>query len=146
MLSDDDFVNGFEAATLADFPHADHVRITVIYLTRHGRDATLRRMADGILSFATAKGAPGKFHATITRAWVELVDAARRAHPEAPDAAALVAACPLLLERDALLRFYSRERLDSPEARAGWLPPDRTGSIDVDGPAVQAAGGPASRD
>jgi hypothetical protein len=145
-LSDDEFVRGFEAGTLEDFPHADHVRLTVIYLTRHGREATLRRMATGIRSFATAKGAPEKFHATVTRAWVELVDSARRAHPAAVDAAALVAACPLLLDRHALLRFYSRERLDSPEARAGWLTPDRAATIEVDGPTVHAAGGPAGRD
>ena len=131
MLSDEDFVRGFETGTLADFPHADHVRLTIIYLTRHGREETFQRMATGLLAFATTKGVPEKFHATITRAWVELVDSARRAYPGAPDAAALVAACPLLLERDALLRFYSRERLDSPQARAGWLPPDRICDIAV---------------
>jgi hypothetical protein len=124
MLNDDDFVRGFETGTLADFPHADHVRLTIIYLARHGRDEALRRLATGLLAFATAKGVPEKFHVTITRAWVELVDAARRTHPDATDAAELVAACPLLLEREALLRFYSRDRLNSPEARAGWLPPD----------------------
>ena len=143
MLTDDEFVRGFEAATLEDFPHADHVRLTIIYLTRHGREDTLQRMATGILSFATAKGSPEKFHVTITRAWVELVDSARRAHPEASDASALLAACPLLLDKHALLRFYSRERLDSADARAGWVPPDRADEIAVDGPAVQGVRGPA---
>jgi hypothetical protein len=123
-LKDDDFIRGFEAGTLEAFPHADHVRMTILYLTRYGRDAALERVASGILRFATLKGAPEKFHVTVTRAWVELIEAARRTHPDARDAAALVAACPLLLDKHALLRYYSRERLESPTARTEWIPPD----------------------
>jgi hypothetical protein len=124
MLSDDEFVRQFEEGSLEDLPHADHVRLGIIYLMRYGRDEALERVATGILRFATLKGSPEKFHVTITRAWIELIESARVAHPEAHDPAALMAACPLLLDREALLRFYSRERLGSSEARAGWLPPD----------------------
>ena len=124
MLTDDELVNGFEAGTLAAFPHAEHVRLTIVYLLRAGRDETLRRMLDGLARFAASKGVPEKFHVTMTRAWIELIDSARRAHPRTVDAAALVAECPHLLDRDALLRFYSRERLFSDAARAGWVEPD----------------------
>src|SRR5262249_49082542 len=102
----------------------DHVRLTVIYQTRYGRVEALERIADGIRRFAAAKGAFEKFHVTITRAWFELIESARAAHPEAHDASTLVAACPLLLDSRALLRFSSRERLESAEAKAGWVPPD----------------------
>jgi hypothetical protein len=34
-------------------------------------------------------------------------------------------ACPELLNRDALLRFYTAERLLSDEARQQWVAPDR---------------------
>lgn len=125
MLSDDDLVSGFEACTLTDFPHASHVRLTLIYLARHGVDETRRRMADGLLLFATMKGHPEKFHVTLTRAWLELIESARQQHPEARDPEALVAACPGLLDKDALLRFYSPERLASDAARASWVAPDR---------------------
>jgi hypothetical protein len=124
MLSDDEFVRQFEGASLDEFPHRDHVRLTIIYLMRHGRDQALERVSKGIRHFATVKGSPEKFHVTMTRAWLDLIESARVAHPEAHDAAALVAACPLLLDKHALLLFYSRERLESAEARAGWLPPD----------------------
>ena len=124
MLTDDELVRGFEDGSLADFPHASHVRVALVYLTRHGRDGALRRLMDGLLRFAAAKGHPEKFHVTMTRAWLDLIEAARRAHPDlAP--AALVDACPELLDRDALLRFYSPERLNSDEARTAWVPPDR---------------------
>jgi len=123
MLTDDELVRGFEDATLDDFPHACHVRVALVYLKRHGRDGALPRLMDGILRLATAKGHPERFHVTMTRAWLELIDAARRAHPDlAP--AALIDACPDLLDRGALLRFYSRERLHSEEARTVWIPPD----------------------
>lgn len=131
MLTDDELVQEFEAGSLAAFPHAQHVRLTIIYLTRHGRDETLRKMCDGLLRFATVKGDPEKFHVTITRAWINLIESARRAHPALHDPGALVAACPQLLDQNALLRFYSPERLNSGEARLRWLPPDRLSPIDI---------------
>ena len=132
MLTDDELVQGFEAGTLPAFPHADHVRLTIVYLALHGREETRRKMLEGLARFATAKGQPEKFHVTMTHAWVDLIDAARTAHPDAPDAATLVGACPELLDRNALLRFYSRERLHSVDARERWMPPDRGARIDVD--------------
>jgi hypothetical protein len=125
MLSDDDLVHGFEAGTLSQFPHASHVRLTLIYLARHGVDETRRRMADGLLLFATMKGHPEKFHVTMTRAWLELIESARRQHPDARDPEALAQACPALLDKDSLLRFYSPDRLAGDDARAGWVAPDR---------------------
>jgi hypothetical protein len=131
MLTDEELIAGFEAASLAAFPHADHVRLTILYLARHGRDETQKRLFEGLQRFATAKGVPEKFHVTMTIAWLDLVDDARRRHPGAADASALVTACPELLNRDALLRFYSPERLSSDEARQRWVPPDRLARIEV---------------
>jgi hypothetical protein len=106
--------------------------LTFVYLTRHGRDETLEKMYGGLLQFAAAKGVPEKFHVTMTRAWVDLIESARRAFPQSATASALMASCPELLERDALLRYYSPERLNSPEARRAWVPPDRARSIAVE--------------
>jgi hypothetical protein len=143
MLTDDELVAGFEAGTLAEFHHADHVRLTLVYLARHGRDAALLRMTDGVRRLSSLDGHPEKFHLTMTRAWVDLLEAARRAHPDAADPAALVAACPALLDKDALLRFYSRESLHSDGARTGWVPPDRAPRIVCEHTAVHSRGGPA---
>lgn len=137
MLTDSELMEGFENGSLSEFPHAQHVRLTIVYLARHGRDETLRRMSDGLRRFATSKGHPEKFHVTMTRAWVDLIDAARAANPSADDPASLVAACPQLLDRDALLRFYSPERLHSDEARERWVPPDRAFHPHPDGISVR---------
>src|SRR5262245_8855740 len=119
-MTDDELIAGFEAASLPAFPHADHVRLTILYLDRHGRVETERKLFDGLHRFAAAKGVPEKFHVTMTLAWLDLVDEARRTHPEAREAAALVSCCPELLDRDALLGFYSPELLKSADARLRW--------------------------
>ena len=130
-MTDDELISGFETASLSAFPHADHVRLTILYLTRHGRDETERKLFEGLRRFAAAKGVPEKFHVTMTIAWLELVEDAIRRHPGALDPAALVAVCPELLNRDALLRFYTRERLMSDDARHRWVSPDRTTRIEA---------------
>ena len=124
-MTDDELIEGFEAASLPAFPHADHVRLTIVYLARHGREETERKLFAGLRRFAAAKGVPEKFHVTMTIAWLDLVEDARRCHPEASSPAALVTVCPELLNRDALLRFYTPERLNSDDARRGWVAPDR---------------------
>ena len=145
MLTDDELIQGFEAASLPAFPHADHVRLTILYLSRHGREETERKLFEGLRRFAAAKGVPEKFHVTMTIGWLDLVDDARRRHPEARDPGALVTACPELLNRDALLRFYSSERLMSDDARQRWISPDRTSRIEVEQQSnLSAAGRPES--
>ena len=123
-MSDDALIDGFEAGSLAQFHHADHVQLSIVYLARYGRDEALRRVTAGIQRLAADDGHPEKFHVTMTRAWLELIDAARHAHPSATGADALVAVCPELLDKSALERCYSRELLYSDRARAEWVPPD----------------------
>ena len=141
MLTDDELIAGFEAASLPAFPHADHVRLTILYLGRYGRNETQKRLFEGLRRFAAAKGVPEKFHITMTIAWLDLVDDARRRHPDAGDPSALVTACPELLNRDALLRFYSPDRLFSDEARQQWVAPDRIARIEADQQSNAPTGG-----
>jgi len=141
MLTDDELIAGFEAASLPAFAHADHVRLTILYLTRYGRDETQKKLFEGLRRFAAAKGVPEKFHMTMTIAWLDLVDDARRRHPDARDPSALVTACPELLNRDALLRFYSPDRLLSDDARQHWVPPDRAARIEANQQSNAATGG-----
>lgn len=131
MFTEEELVRGFEEGTLREFPHASHVRLTLIFLQRHGRDAALQCMTEGLRKFVALKGVPEKFHITLTRAWLDLLESARLAHPEADQPEALVRVCPELLDKDALLRFYSRDLLTSEAARTGWLPPDRAPGLDA---------------
>jgi hypothetical protein len=123
MLTDDELAAGFEAGILEGLPHADHVRLGLVYLERHGYDNALRRLAEGLLRFATRKGHPEKFHVTMTRAWLDLLEAAREANPGATPAE-IVAAVPELLDVRALDRYYSPGRLGTDLARTSWVEPD----------------------
>ena len=124
-MTDDEFLRLFESAALDEFRHADHVRAAFTCVERDGPDAALPAMLAGIRRFATARGEPGKFHYTLTRAWLTLIVEARARHPHARTAAALLNACPLLAEPATIGRFYSPELLARDDARAGWLEPDR---------------------
>jgi hypothetical protein len=123
-MTDTEFVEQFERGELDTFRHADHVRLACAYLNVCTRAEALRRLEDGLLAFATAKGVPGKYHRTLTRAWLELVADARRRHAGASTGEALLAACPALADAGFIRRFYSEERLASDAAREGWIGPD----------------------
>jgi hypothetical protein len=125
-LDDDEFVRAFESCELAGalFHHADHVRLTWIYVRRFGEQAATELVMTGIRRFATHNGSPQKFHFTQTCAWVRLVGDAHLSSPEQMTFEEFIATHPALLSADALARYYSKTLLDSPAARAGWVEPD----------------------
>lgn len=107
----------------SEFDHREHVRAAWLYLRRDGPEAAIAAVAKGLKTLSAAHGAPGRYHETLTRAWVELVAAAARHDPE-PVFDRFVERHPELLERDLPLRHYSRELLASDAARAAWVEPD----------------------
>jgi hypothetical protein len=124
-LADREFVAAFENGMLPAemFHHADHIRLAWLYLSEHNYEAAERRFCDGLVRLAARFGVPEKFHLTITLAWLRAVHARIRTDGETSFDAWLVRHSALL-DRNFLLQHYSKERLESPEARAGWLEPD----------------------
>jgi hypothetical protein len=88
-----------------------------------GRPGLIR---DGIRRFNERHGNPSGYHETMTLAWVAVIDrflgGRDRGVPLPVLAGELLGECG---DRDYLLRFYSRDRLFSDEARGRWVPPDR---------------------
>ncbi len=121
-MTDAEFLHAFEDATLEPFHHCDHLRVTYLYLRQFGEAGTRERLGPAILRYATAKGAAGKYHETITLAWIRLVAAAL----ENNDFDAMLSAHPELLDKRLLDRYYSTAALQSPEARERWVEPDKT--------------------
>lgn len=120
----------FEDCTLpaAEWNHAAHLTVALWYVRRLGRDGALERIRAGLRRYVVAIGGnPAAYHETITRAWIDVIarfaasDEAR-ALPLAEQAERLIARCG---DKEHLLAYYTRERLLSPEARAGWVEPDR---------------------
>ena len=130
MMSDEQFARAFERGEIApaEFDHRAHVRVAWVYL-REGPsfDAALERMRDAIQAFAAAANASQKYHETITILWMRLLaDAADRV-PQPCEFVDLVDRCPELADKDLPLKYYSRERLFSDQARGEWVPPDAWG-------------------
>src|SRR5262249_27813604 len=122
----------FEACEIAkaEWTHAAHLRVGAWHVARFGAAEALRRLRAGIRklndSHGTINSPTSGYHETITCAYVRLLAEAlargRRGGPLAELVEALLAGP--LGARDVLLRFYSRDRLMSPLARAEWVEPD----------------------
>jgi hypothetical protein len=80
-------------------------------------------VSDGIQQTARYAGAPQKYHATISRAWVEVI-AHHASLGNDEDFASFLTRHPDLLSKRLLTRHYTPAALASPRARAGWLEPD----------------------
>jgi hypothetical protein len=127
----EDLVQRFTARTLTkpEWTHAAHLAVGLWHVSRYGRDDALVRLRSAITrlneSQGTVNSATGGYHETITRAYVELLSAfaARHAEKTAAERVTALLADPLA-DKKALLRFYSRERLESVQARLGWAEPD----------------------
>ena len=125
-LSDQEFVAAFESCKIpgAEFHHADHVRLALLYVREHGEAGAETRLLSGIRKTAVQAGSPQKFHHTMTVAWLRLVAAAHNADPTAMPFGDWAVAHPALVDKDSLLRHYSKALLDSAEALNGWVAPD----------------------
>jgi hypothetical protein len=143
-VQDCEFRRAFEACEIApaSFDHAAHVRLGYIYLCEHSIDAAVERMKASLLTFLAHLGVdPGKYHETITRAWIMAVDHfMRQAAGGYDSAAAFMQATPTLLDTRIMLTHYSAQVLFSPEARRSFVQPD----IQSIPPPLKTTGGAAT--
>ena len=125
---DVEFRRAFEACEVApaSFDHAAHVRLAYVYLCGQSIDTAVERMKASLLAFRAHLGVdPGKYHETITRAWIMAVDHFMQQSAHGYDsAAAFMQANPVLLDTRVMLTHYSAEVLFSPEARRSFVQPD----------------------
>lgn len=126
-MSDDAFVTAFETCELPGemFRHPEHVRLTFIYLRRHGFDGARMRISEGIRRYALHNGAAQKYHETITIAWLRIVQDAMAKISDGAGFEDMLTAFPELLNKGALLEFYSSELLATDRARVAFVEPDR---------------------
>lgn len=127
--SDDELWAAFEQATLPHdcWTHAAHVRVGYLHVVRVGFDSALVLLRDRIRRLNAAHGTPETpvrgYHETITVAFLTAIAAACRAEPPS-DSRSFCERHPELLKKDFLERFYSRELLNSADARRVFVAPD----------------------
>ena len=124
---DERFRQAFESGMYApaDFNHAAHVRLAYVYLCAAPPDEAAGRMRSALLCFLAHHGIDaGKYHETMTRAWILAVHHFMQQSPASDSAAAFMEANPGLLDSRIMLTHYSADLLFSGAARAGFVEPD----------------------
>jgi hypothetical protein len=124
-------ITAFQDCTLpkAEWTHQAHMRVGLWHVARFGAAQALARLRTGIRalndSHGTANTNTGGYHETITGLYVLIMDqflaAADRSRSLDELTAEFIAAYPT---SDLPLRYYSRERLFSVQARREWVEPD----------------------
>src|SRR6185369_10475029 len=102
--------------------HRQHIHLTWLAVRRYGTDAAVELVSEGIQRTARYAGAPQKYHATVSRAWVEIVGHHPTEDGETFDS--FVTRHPALLDKRLLTRHYTSATLASPAAKQGWVEPD----------------------
>ena len=131
-ISADDLVfrRDFEACKIDPdkFDHAAHVRLAYIYLCEHSIEAAAEKMKQSLLAFLAHLGVDqGKYHETITRAWIMATHHFMTRTKICNSAAEFIGSNSELLDTKIMLTHYSAEVLFSPKAREAFVEPDVQG-------------------
>jgi hypothetical protein len=127
-MTEDELITRMELGTLTaeEFHHADHVRLAWAYLQRDDYPHALWRFIRNLKAFASRMGRPGRYHETITCAWVTLIHQRDRASGGFASWEEFARANEDLMEGPVgvLANYYRAETLASPLARVIFLLPD----------------------
>lgn len=119
----------FENGTISRdvWKHAEHLTVALFYLSHHDFDTALSKVRDGIFNLLQAfeidlsKEMP--YHETLTVFWMRTIANFK----DSKNGASIAEICSELIEKfdtDYPLKFYSRERLFSDEARTSFIEGD----------------------
>ena len=115
------FLDGKLDAT--NFRHADHVRAGFEILRHHEFPDAAAAFARSLKQIAAQAGVPGRYHETITVAFLSLI-AERQVLGDHADFESFAIANPDLMDASVLKRWYAPERLMSDIARKTFVLPD----------------------
>jgi hypothetical protein len=104
-----------------DFHHQLHLTVAVAYLYAGDFEPAMGKMRSALLRFVAYHGG-NKYHETITRFWMLQVE--KHLDRTLCLRAAVERVIAALANKDMIYEYYSRERLDSAEAKESWLEPD----------------------
>ena len=127
--SDDDqrYLDRFESFQInpAEFHHREHLRIAYVLIIKYGVEDALRRIRSDILGFLDHLGAgDGKYHETITYAWLLVVHHFMQISGRANNFEAFIQKNDMLLDPSILNSHYSKTLLASGEAKKHYIKPD----------------------
>ena len=130
-LSDARLLDAFGQAdpgAVGRFGHREHLRVAWLYLRREPLLGALARFCADLRRFARAAGAPGKYHETLSVAYLLLVHERMAGAAPAADSDAFLAEHGDLLAwpEGPLGQFYAAGTLEQSRAREAFVLPDQT--------------------
>lgn len=117
-------VDRFERCLLGkeEFHHRDHLTVAVVYLYAADLETAVDRMRSSLKRFATHHSVPKLYHETLTRFW--LLQVAKRLDRSECLERSVCKIREKLSDKNLAFEYYSRERIDSKDARETWFEPD----------------------
>lgn len=105
----------------SEFHHRDHLAVAVTYLYAAGFEPAMEKLRTTLARFIAHHGASG-YNETLTRFWLFQVE--KRIDRAACLQESVRRVTAELGQKDMIYEFYSRERLNSPQAKQEWVEPD----------------------
>jgi hypothetical protein len=105
-----------------EFHHCDHLAVAVVYLYSADLETAMDRMRTSLKRFAAHHGVNGLYHETLTRFWLRQAEMRLDRSQCLRDSVRSIQ--EQLSDKNLAFEYYSRERIDSKEARETWLEPD----------------------
>src|SRR5580765_6172418 len=105
-----------------EFHHRDHLAVAVVYLYAGDFDSAMDRMRASLKRFAGHHNVSGLYHETLTRFWLQQVQMRIDRRLCLEESVRIVQ--EQITDKNLAFEFYSRERINSQEARDKWLQPD----------------------
>ena len=130
-LTDEELLAAFCDTSLPNsaFHHEQHVRVAWLFVQRHGMPDALREFPAALRRFADAKGATTLYHATITWAYLLLINERQQRAPAHDWPAFAAANADLLTWKPSVLDgLYAPGTLATELAKRTFLMPDRASS------------------
>ena len=106
----------------AEFHHRDHLAVAVVYLFAGDFSSAIERMRASLTRFAAHHGVGGLYHETLTCFWLQQVE--NRLDRESCLRESVKRIHDQLSDKELPFAYYSRELLNSAEARKTWVEPD----------------------
>jgi hypothetical protein len=122
-MTDSEFLAAFEDTSLEPFHHADHIHAAWLYLGAYPLFEAIARFIAALKRYATSRGAPDRYHETITLAYLLLVYERMQ---DGETWSGFASRNPELLSWNpsALATYYRAETLATNDARARFVLPD----------------------
>ena len=127
-MTDDELIAAFESTELSaeQFSHAAHVRVAWWYLQHASLLEAVRRFSESLKRFAAANGVSGKYHETITVAYLLIVAERLAEYPNSSwDEFAATNPDLLVSKPSVVANYYTDDLIASDRARLSFVMPDR---------------------